>query len=631
MTLTQHTGLALLEALDLPVVNNQVSWDVLSGDELHLVIQGIIQHLDAREPDEPTDGVLDRSVQLEDTVRAIAPLQHRYAGLLEDAFNSPKLRATIGLDKGKTPFRDAKDLVAKTHGLRAFEATGRLKLARNLTPARASDPERDESVAVGATKYPLLGAMQAQGHIHPSKLSTAVNMLADLDDNALTAGKDQAFRDRLREVVEKDLVDKIEHTTPEEFSRYVSRRKADLIAAMDPPDQQFTSAQTEAMHTLRCDGPVRGNPNAHKWTLITDAEGNEALHFIAALANNPRAKTKENDTDETDSTDTTEATSSDDNQIVDRRTRGQRAMHALRDAVKFAIARLEETELPGTNGRHTQLVVLADYPTLLQHVQDQLAYLLPELSAQRREKLLRIIADAYQTDANQHAEARPANTSAANSNNDINDEKVRPSAEPASEDTSVITFPTKVPPGLPPPDRARPDPDIEKENGPMIPMPLPKTTDVEELFEGENLDRLQPRIAQGIYTQYYPPEILLRLLCDVSVSPVTLTGDREVLSVGRKQRQFPDAIRRAILARDRGCAVPGCHWPAAWCELHHVQPWADHGATSVDNGLTLCAHHHQTLHAKALRIQRIDGVFHFIQHPSIDPTQQPRSNHFWQN
>src|SRR5690625_1898607 len=200
MTLTQHTGLALLEALDLPVVNNQVSWDLLSGDELHLVIQGIIQHLDAREPDEPTDGVLDRSVQLEDTVRAIAPLQHRYAGLLEDAFNSPKLRATIGLDKGKTPFRDAKDLVAKTHGLRAFEATGRLKLARNLTPARASDPERDESVAVGATKYPLLGAMQAQGHIHPSKLSTAVNMLTDLDDNAVTAGKDQAFRDRLREV-----------------------------------------------------------------------------------------------------------------------------------------------------------------------------------------------------------------------------------------------------------------------------------------------------------------------------------------------------------------------------------------------------------------------------------------------
>ncbi|HEY4558298.1 MAG TPA: hypothetical protein VIG82_08930, partial [Enteractinococcus sp.] len=52
---------------------------------------------------------------------------------------------------------------------------------------------------------------------------------------------------------------------------------------------------------------------------------------------------------------------------------------ALRDAVKFAIARLEETELPGTNGRHTQLVVLADYPTLLQHVQDQLAYLFPSL------------------------------------------------------------------------------------------------------------------------------------------------------------------------------------------------------------------------------------------------------------
>lgn len=335
MTMTHPSGTAVLDALEVPVVGGHVTWTQLSVDDLHQLLRGVMHHLEVLEPTEPTDGVMDRSIQLEETARALAPLQHRYAGLLEDAFNTPKLRSTSGLAKGKTPFRDATDLLAKTHGLRAFEATGRLRLARTLTPARASDPDREQQVAVGETKYPLLGALQAAGTLHPSKLSTAVNMLTELDDHADIAGKDQTFRDRLREVVEQDLVDKIEQTTPEEFSRYVSRRKAELIAAMDPPDRQFTTVQTEAMHTLRCEGPVRGNPNAHKWTRITDAEGNEALNAIAALVNNPRAKENGERT-----TKSGEATNSEDTQVVDRRPRGQRAMHAVRDAIKFALARL---------------------------------------------------------------------------------------------------------------------------------------------------------------------------------------------------------------------------------------------------------------------------------------------------
>src|SRR5699024_529855 len=83
--------------------------------------------------------------------------------------------------------------------------------------------------------------------------------------------------DRLRAVIEKDLVEKIEHTTPEEFSRYVGRRKRDLLAALDPADKQFTKKQTDAMHNVWCEGPVRGNQNAHKWVMIVDAEAHEAF------------------------------------------------------------------------------------------------------------------------------------------------------------------------------------------------------------------------------------------------------------------------------------------------------------------------------------------------------------------
>src|SRR5690625_246914 len=121
MTDSQRPGVDLLDALDVPVVDSQVLWDELSVDQLHQLAQGVAQRLDFLESSEPTDGVLARSVQLEETVRSFSPLQHRYAGLLQDALTTPKLRLTLDLPKGKTPFRDATDLVAKTHGLRSEE------------------------------------------------------------------------------------------------------------------------------------------------------------------------------------------------------------------------------------------------------------------------------------------------------------------------------------------------------------------------------------------------------------------------------------------------------------------------------------------------------------------------------
>ncbi|HIW46153.1 MAG TPA: HNH endonuclease [Candidatus Yaniella excrementigallinarum] len=559
------TATDLLDDLDLPCVDGRVDWDSLTSDELFDVVRNIYRLLDSREPDRPTDGVLQRSLQLEETWRTATALQHRYAGLLQDAYNSADLRTTIGLPKGKTPFRDGNDLIAKTHGIRAYEASGRTKIAAAMTPARDSDPNRDENISVGQTLLPLLGALQSQGRVHPTKLASAVNMIDDIDQAAEVAGKDQGYRDQLRSVIEKDLVEKIQHTTPEEFSRYVGRRKKDLLAALDPVDKQFTKRQTDAMHNVWCEGPVRGNPNAFKWSIITDAEGNETFSTIEAMANNPRAK---------------------DDDTFDSRTRGQRSMHAFRDALKFALANLEHSELRGANGAHTQMVIIGDYPTLIQGLRTEMADVLPEIQAEKREKLLALLAEGKSAEADADTLLEP-NTSQPTSSVLLNDATVK--------------------------------------------LPAPKTDNPDEILQDENLNRLQSRISQGIYTPYIPPNVLLRLLCDVSVSPVTLTGNRQVLSIGRKQRQFSESLRRAILARDRGCAVPGCHWPAAWCELHHIKYWSQNGKTSTENGVMICAHHHQALHAKMLQIERVNGEIRFKLHPMIDPAQETRKNYFWQN
>ncbi|WP_139812798.1 HNH endonuclease signature motif containing protein, partial [Prescottella equi] len=54
--------------------------------------------------------------------------------------------------------------------------------------------------------------------------------------------------------------------------------------------------------------------------------------------------------------------------------------------------------------------------------------------------------------------------------------------------------------------------------------------------------------------------------------------------------------RRALIARDHGCAFPGCGAVPAHCEGHHVTHWADGGPTDLDNLVLLCRYHHQLLH-----------------------------------
>lgn len=146
---TISKAVSVLDALDLPIIDGSVDWESVNVDQLHDVIRGATQELDAREDSVPTNGVLQRSLKFDETVRMLSPLQYRFAGLLQDAFNTPKLRGTVDLPEGKTPFRDANDLIAKTHGLRAYEASGRTKIAASMTPARESDPERDEHIDVG--------------------------------------------------------------------------------------------------------------------------------------------------------------------------------------------------------------------------------------------------------------------------------------------------------------------------------------------------------------------------------------------------------------------------------------------------------------------------------------------------
>jgi hypothetical protein len=51
-----------------------------------------------------------------------------------------------------------------------------------------------------------------------------------------------------------------------------------------------------------------------------------------------------------------------------------------------------------------------------------------------------------------------------------------------------------------------------------------------------------------------------------------------------------------VAARDRCCVWDGCERPARWCDIHHVQHWADGGPTHPGNGVLLCRFHHVLTH-----------------------------------
>ena len=121
----------------------------------------------------------------------------------------------------------------------------------------------------------------------------------------------------------------------------------------------------------------------------------------------------------------------------------------------------------------------------------------------------------------------------------------------------------------------------------------------------------------GEFTGAVHPDEVDRALCDASVSRVVTGPERQVLDAGRTRRTVPPALRRALVARDRGCRYPGCDRPPGWCDAHHVVHWRTGGRTDVTNLVLLCDHHHHVVHRPGwgaaldddgLHVHRPDGV-----------------------
>jgi hypothetical protein len=155
--------------------------------------------------------------------------------------------------------------------------------------------------------------------------------------------------------------------------------------------------------------------------------------------------------------------------------------------------------------------------------------------------------------------------------------------------------------------------------------------DLLERVEHETPTTASPRLSTGASTFQGPihPSVIRKIACDADIIPVLLGSDSRILDIGRTTRVFPPHIRKAITARDQGCAFPDCDIPAPWCEAHHVTYWSQGGTTGTDNGTLLCSHHHHVIHKEHWTITMDSGAAWFKPPPHVDPGQTPRRNQYF--
>jgi len=96
-----------------------------------------------------------------------------------------------------------------------------------------------------------------------------------------------------------------------------------------------------------------------------------------------------------------------------------------------------------------------------------------------------------------------------------------------------------------------------------------------------------------------------RLACDATLRAMA-HGPAGDLTAGRKTRAVSTPLRRALLARDgTRCAFPGCGCRGS--DAHHVQAWAEGGATVLANLISLCRRHHTFVHEGGYRVEALPG------------------------
>jgi hypothetical protein len=100
----------------------------------------------------------------------------------------------------------------------------------------------------------------------------------------------------------------------------------------------------------------------------------------------------------------------------------------------------------------------------------------------------------------------------------------------------------------------------------------------------------------------------LRIAGEASIAWVVHDSQGGILNYGTTQRLASPKQTLALIARDKGCAFPGCTSPPEWTERHHVIPWRLGGRTDLNNLCLLCDYHHDRIDTGGWTITMHDSL-----------------------
>jgi hypothetical protein len=98
------------------------------------------------------------------------------------------------------------------------------------------------------------------------------------------------------------------------------------------------------------------------------------------------------------------------------------------------------------------------------------------------------------------------------------------------------------------------------------------------------------------------PETARRLGCDAALTRI-IERDGRPLSISRRNRTIPPALKRALRSRDHGCQFPGCT-NTRYMHAHHIHHWGKGGPTKLENLVQLCSYHHRLVHEGGFQVER---------------------------
>jgi hypothetical protein len=103
-----------------------------------------------------------------------------------------------------------------------------------------------------------------------------------------------------------------------------------------------------------------------------------------------------------------------------------------------------------------------------------------------------------------------------------------------------------------------------------------------------------------------------RLACNAGLIPAVLGTKGQVLDLGRAARLASKAQKKALMLAHPTCQGEHCDTPAAWCEVHHLKPWADGGTTDIEYLVLACNRDHLRMHDPGLTYELLpNGAIRF--------------------